>query len=99
MTEMHTTEKLALALEALDDPALTGLIARARDGYYHDFLSPLAFPAVELVADLYTAGHDEFVHRVNNGEFDASSAEADAWARSPEGQQAFNEVLGGGKKE
>jgi len=89
--ELHTTEKLAQALEELGDTSLRPLIWRARRGYYHDYLSPLATPAIQLVADLRAAGHPGFAERVKAGEFDASSAESDAWARSPDGQDTFSE--------
>jgi len=36
--------------------------------------------------------------RVIDGEFDASKAESDAWAASPEGRQAFRDLLGGGPR-
>jgi hypothetical protein len=52
MTEgEHTTAKLARALE----PVLAiprDMVERAKAGYYHDFLSPLDMPEVQLVADL-----------------------------------------------
>jgi hypothetical protein len=35
---------------------------------------------------------------VIDGEFDATKAESDAWARSPDGQAAFAGLLKGGKK-
>jgi hypothetical protein len=97
--DMHTTEKLARALEELDDPALAEMVARARAGYYHDYLSPLALPEMQLHADLCNAGHHVFAQRVINGEFDASKAEAAAWAASPEGQEAFAELVGGGGRQ
>jgi hypothetical protein len=46
---MHTKDKLAAALRevGLDDMA-----DKAATGYYHDFLSPLDFPELQLEADL-----------------------------------------------
>lgn len=94
--EVHTTEKLARALEELDDPSLYPLILRARGGYYHDFLSPLAMPEVQLMNDLRRAGHPAFAARVLDGEFDASPAEIAAWRASPEGQAVADELMPGG---
>lgn len=102
----HTTAKLADALAAI--PGVPrDMIRRAIDGYYHDFLSPLTFPEMQLVADLRElAGRPAtprdsrprlraLVQDVVDGKFDASREESDDWARSPEGQAAFQELLGG----
>ena len=96
----HTAAKLARALRQI--PGVPGdMIRRAADGYYHDFLSPLATPEVQLVADLRDLASRpatprnsrsllrEMAQRVIDGEFDASRAESDAWARSPEGREAL----------
>lgn len=77
---MHTTEKLAIALE---NAGLHKMAQRAREGYYHDYLSPLATPCLQLAADLTTigtAGALEIRSRHLNGEFDATKEESDAWA-------------------
>lgn len=90
---VHTTEKLALALEAAErDVELRTMIVRARQGYYHDYLSPLALPEMQLVADLEERGHPELAQRVRDGEFDASKAESDAWMCS-EGKDIFEEFF------
>lgn len=94
---LHTTEKLALALEELDDPRVKPLYWRARRGYYHDFLSPLAMPEMQLVQDLRELGLEQFAQRVINGEFDATKAESEAWGHSEEGKEAFASLVGGGK--
>jgi hypothetical protein len=99
----HTTVKLARALREI--PGMPPLmITRAIDGYYHDFLSPLAMPELQLVADLRElarqpttgskacAALEILVHRVIDGEFDASKEESDAWAASPEGQETFRQL-------
>ena len=70
--EMPTTEKLAIALESLNDPALEPLIVRAREGYYDDFKSPLATPQVQLAKDITLLAHPGFVDRIIAGEFDAT---------------------------
>lgn len=91
--DMHTAEKLARALADLNDPAVREIMWRARRGYYHAYLSPLATPAIQLVADLRAAGHEPMARRVIDGEFDESKAEADAWMVSPEGREAFAELI------
>jgi hypothetical protein len=106
MTEReHTTTKLARALEAIPGvpPAI---IQRARDGYYHDFLSPLATPEIQLVADLRELASAPATPRnsrpllralataVIDGQYDASKEESDEWARSPEGQETMAALTG-----
>ena len=91
---MHTKDLLAAALEAA---ALPDMAAKAREGYYHDFLSPLDTPVLQLAGDLAEAGTPaslEVRKRVINGEFDATREESDEWAKSPDGQNAFKELLG-----
>jgi hypothetical protein len=98
----HTTAKLARALRELPTLAVPpAMIRRAEAGYYHDYLSPLALPEVALVNELGALanqpGRAELAglallglrQRVIDGEFDASAAESDAWAASPEGQETF----------
>jgi hypothetical protein len=106
MTESeHTTARLARALG--DIPGVPeAMIQRARDGYYHDYLSPLAMPEVQLVADLRELSTRPATPRnsrpllrdlasaVINGEFDATKAESDEWMRSPEGQEAMAGLTG-----
>lgn len=99
----HTTVKLARALAEIPGmpPEMTKL---AIDGYYHDYLSPLTFPEMQLVSDLQTlAKHPTtgpearrmlavMINRVIDGDFDASKEESDAWAASPEGQDTFRQL-------
>lgn len=102
MTE-HTTVKLAKALQAV--PGIPrDLIQRAVDGYYHDYLSPLAMPEIQLVTDLRTLAAlpatprdsrallRDLAQRVINGDFDATKEESDAWAASPDGQETFRQL-------
>jgi hypothetical protein len=102
MTE-HTTAKLARALSAI--PGVPAEMTRkAIDGYYHDYLSPLTFPELQLVADLRELADLPVTPRdsrpllralaraVIDGEYDASKEESDAWARSPEGQETFRQL-------
>ena len=93
---MHTKDMLA---GALWDVGLIEMAEAARGGYYHDFLSPLDTPTMQLVNDLaaYACRSPErskeinaLRQRVMNGDFDASSEESDEWAASAEGQAAFN---------
>lgn len=100
----HTTAKLAAALSEI--PGMPPeMIRQAIDGYYHDYLSELTFPKMKLVDDLVrlirlpTTGPKasealtDLLARVVDGDFDASSEEADAWADSPEGREAFRELI------
>ncbi|QOG23178.1 hypothetical protein [Bradyrhizobium sp. SEMIA] len=99
MTE-HTKDKLAAALRevGLDDMA-----NKAATGYYHDFLSPLDLPEVTLMQHLREAASGDGVRRaailalrgrVMDGDFDATAAESEEWAQSPEGLEAFRRLLG-----
>ena len=90
---MHTKDKLAKALRKI---GLTEMADKAATGYYHDFLSPLDFPEMQLVNDLMKVGTSEAMalrRRVMDGEFDASAKEGDDWAKSPEGQDAFSKLI------
>lgn len=102
---MHTKDNLAAVLR---EAGLFEMADKAATGYYHDYLSPLAFPERQLSNDLLDAagvardfGNEKMVEaalaireRHHNGEFDASTEESDDWARSPEGQAAFRQLLG-----
>jgi hypothetical protein len=91
---MHTKDFLA---GELTKAGLTEMAAKAATGWYHDYLSPLEMPCQQLLADLTAAGTPEAMalrDRHLNGEFDASLAESDEWAASPEGQAAYR-MLGG----
>lgn len=90
-----TTERLAEAMSAAGCP--DRLVSNARAGQYDDYKSPLPFPIHQLVSDLREAGQHELAQRAIDGEFDATREEADAWAQSPDGQQAFRELFGGGR--
>jgi len=95
---MHTKDKLADALTQL---GLNEMAAKARDGFYHDFLSPLDLPEMALVVALGAAATvhpdkaaaiEALRRRVIDGEFDASDEESDEWADSAEGQAAFRRL-------
>jgi hypothetical protein len=69
---MHTKDILAAALR---EAGLKEMADRAETGYYHDFLSPLDAPCLQLDADLTTAGTEPALAlraRHRDGEFDAS---------------------------
>jgi hypothetical protein len=91
---MHTKDFLANELQKI---GLTDLSEKARSGYYHDFLSPLDTPELELLNDLALVGTPEAMalrQRAMAGEFDASSEESDEWAKSNEGRETFSELFG-----
>lgn len=96
MTERkHTKDVLADELLKI---GLLDMSLKARAGYYHDFLSPLDFPELQLSADLLAVGTPEALAlriRHHNGEFDASLEESDEWAASPAGQDAFKRLKEG----
>jgi hypothetical protein len=93
---MHTKDLLAAELRKA---GLTAMAWKAESGYYHDFLSPLDAPSMQLADDLQTYVNapswprkDEakaLLDRHINGEFDASRDESEAWATSKEGQETF----------
>lgn len=96
----HTTAKLARALSGIPGVPRE-MITRAVDGYYHDYLSPLTFPEMQLMADLRELARIPATPRdsrpllraladaVANGDYDATKEESDAWAASPDGQETF----------
>jgi hypothetical protein len=88
----HTKDYLA---QELRKAGLQEMAEKAAVGYYHDFLSPLVLPDMQLDADLIEAGTPEAkVMRMRhyNGEFDASIEESEEWAASPEGQAVIGSV-------
>jgi hypothetical protein len=92
MPETPTSERLAVELVKAGAPP--AMIERARAGYYDDYKSELAMPITQLVVDARAAGLPIIAERASAGEFDASQAESDAWARSPEAQALFRELTG-----
>ena len=92
---MHTKDYLA---DELRKVGLTEMADRAAAGYYHDFLSPLAFPELQLDADLLQAATPEALalrRRHHGGEFDASIVESDEWMDSPDGQATMAQLITG----
>jgi hypothetical protein len=89
--EMHSSERLAVALE---EARYLDLAARARRHEFHDFLSPHAMNFHVLIAELRKRGKRSapLIQRVIDGEFDAPKSESDEWAASPEGKAALDEL-------
>lgn len=74
------------------------MAAKAATGYYHDFLSPLDTPCLQLAADLLAAGTPAAMAlraRHLEGEFDATTEESEEWAMGPEGQAAMRSLASG----
>lgn len=92
-----STEVLVAALTDAGDPKLAPMIERAKNGYYHDFKSPLIDPIPVLMEELLVLGHSGLADRAMNGDFDATPEESREWAASPEGQETFREWLRGGQ--
>lgn len=85
----HTKDILA---DELEKAGLRQMAASARTGYYHDFLSPLDTPCLQLAADLADVGTPAAMalrERHLDGEFDASAEESEEWMNGPEGQEAM----------
>ena len=95
---MHTKDKLARALR---QAGLEEMASRAEAGYYHDFMSPLPFPEMELHKDLTEAGTPAALALRElhvKGEFDASMDESTEWFDSAEGRETFAQLTRSGKK-
>ena len=98
----RTSELLAVEL---DKVGLRGMAQMAREDKFHDFLSPFDLPEMELVDMLRVAGAEcpdamrrmaiiNLRDRVIKGDFDADLKESEEWAQSPEGQEAYRDLLG-----
>lgn len=88
MSNLSTKERLAQALEALNDPRVKPLIARARDGDFDDYESHSATPQIDLVTELRKLGLTDFAARAMDGEFDGTKEEGEAWYER-EGKHLF----------
>jgi hypothetical protein len=99
-----TSQKLADTLRAA---GFLSLAERAEADEFHDFLSPHASPTLKLVEALAAFVMDDknskrqrvaahhIGQRLIDGEFDATSAESEAWAENPAGQDAFKRLAKG----
>jgi hypothetical protein len=94
---MHSKDFLA---QELRKAGLDTMAVEAEKGMYHDFLSPLATPDLQLDADLVEAikaGNEaakDLRRRHHAGEFDATLKESDEWADSEDGKEAFGMLAG-----
>lgn len=91
---MHTKDILA---DELRKAGLKKMADKAAAGHYHDFLSHLPDPAMQLLKDLTkadTPAAKSLKARHMNGEFDATKEESDEWAASADGQTAFSQLVG-----
>lgn len=89
---MHTKDILA---DALMKAGLGDMSMKARTGYYHDYLSPLATPCIQLATDLKAAGTPAalaLLRRHMDGEFDATKEESDDWVMSEDGKDALGQL-------
>ena len=93
---MHSKDFLA---QELRRAGLDAMAVEAEKGMYHDYLSPLTFPDLQLDADLVEAIHagneaaKDLRRRHHNGEFDATLEESDEWAESEDGKHAFQMLI------
>ena len=99
---MESTDRL---VEALRAAGLNEMANKAATGYYHDFVSPLDTPSVQLAHDLRTFAEAPSLSELRrlavrtvlarhmNGEFDATKEESDAFAASQEGRETFAHLL------
>jgi hypothetical protein len=94
-----STEILVADLRAA---GLTDLARRAETGEFHDFQSDHAFPMMTLMKELEAAARPtnhrqvkQLQQNVRDGKYDATKEESDAWAASPEGQDAFSKLARG----
>ena len=98
---MHSKDRLA---QELHNIGLHEMAEKAANGWYHNFLSPLAAPDIQLNFDLLEASicgnkqANELRLRFIDGEFDATKEESDEWAESPEAAETFRELMKSLKK-
>jgi hypothetical protein len=90
-----TTTFLARVLA--EEGAPSYMVTLAAEGHYDDYKSPLAMPETQLHADARSEGLPQIAAWVEQGVFDGTREESNEWARSPEGQAVFRELVEGGK--
>lgn len=97
LPETHSAMHLSRALRAA---GLNDMASRAAAGHYHDYLSPLDLPDLQLLMELEAAiaagntGAIELAIMHKNGAFDATREESDEWAASPDGEAAYAQMFG-----
>jgi hypothetical protein len=96
-----------LLADALRKAGFLTLAMRAETNEFHDFFSPHALPDFALHDELAAIIRDDkrsekerdAAHmmrlRLIDGEFDATKAESDLWAESPEGRAAADLLMKG----
>jgi methionine synthase II (cobalamin-independent) len=77
---MRTKERLAQDLEKAGAPSK--MIEWARNGFYDDYETVIAFPIRQLVADAEAAGLDAIAQDAMNGVYDATEQEGLEWMKS-----------------
>lgn len=83
-----------LALET-KNPAMEAIIERAKKDFYNDYFGVPDAPQSRLIFDLRRAkASEEIIENVTNGKYDGTSAEANEWAKSPEGVETFKDLIG-----
>lgn len=94
--ETPTRLRLAAELRAVADKAgpsnaaaYRALADRAETGEFDDFGTVHVCGPTALFQALMALGFTKFAGRVAAGEFDASEAESNAWANSPDGRKAM----------
>jgi hypothetical protein len=86
LAAIPTKERLGRVLEREGLPVLASM---ARLGRFDDYdEGGLELPQVELVCALRDRGRNDLAQRVVDGEWDATSAESDAWAARQTGETA-----------
>ena len=78
-----------------DEGAPPHMVSLAAEGHYDDYRSPLPMPELQLHADAREAGLPQIAAWVEQGVFDGTREESEAWAASPEGQAVFRELTQG----
>lgn len=99
---MRTRDKLAAELRKIaaqvspeNAVGYEAFAKRAETGEFDDYANTYVCPITQLWTELKGAGFTKFAARVANGEFDATKAESDEWARSPSGQDAAKKISPG----
>ena len=98
LSKLSTAERLAYDLRAI---GLDDLAEKAEEYYYDEWRSQLVAPLLALYGDLMRAGTPKalaMAKRVQDGAYDGTDAEADAWANSDEGKEAFGSLLRGTRR-
>lgn len=97
LAAIPTKERLARVLER---EGLSDLADLARSGKFDDFDDGgLELPQVALVRQLYARGRRDLCRRVQEGEWDATMAESDAWTAKQTGEtRRLLDAMGGPKR-